>query len=49
MKWIKLWKNIGSQNTEIIDNVDVYLLEGEKKIYLELKFDKDGKPFLIKQ
>lgn len=48
MKWITLFNKIGRLNLSITKNSDVYAIIGDDKIYLTLKYDVKGRPYLVK-
>jgi len=47
MKWMTLYNKIGKQRTKIIQNTDVYVILNNKSVPLELKFEVNGKPYLV--
>lgn len=52
MKWLKLYTKLGRQNLSVTNNQEVYAVLdmndglGLRKVYLDLKFDKSGHPYL---
>lgn len=53
MKWVHLFNRIGRQALSVANHEDIYALLdmkdglGSRKVYLKLKFDEAGKPYLI--
>lgn len=48
MKWITLFNKIGRLNLSITNNSDVYAVIGNDKIFLTLKYDAKGRPYLVR-